>query len=220
MAHFRRGFLALLVLFAAAVIAGAIWALDGHLTAEAVEAFVAGLGLWAPVGFVVIYGLATVAMVPGSIFDLTGGALFGPYLGTLFNLAGGSLGAALAFLVARYIARDWVETRAGPRTKGTMQSVEADGWKFVAFVRLVPIFPYNVLNYLLGLTRIPFHHYMFATIVFMSPSTVVYTWIGHASRQAIAGDSDNLRYGLLALGLIAVLLALPRFYKRYRRTRS
>jgi len=155
-------------------------------------------------------------MIPGSIFDLAGGALFGPYLGSLFNLAGGSLGAALAFLVARYIARDWVQTRAGPRTKGIIQSVEADGWKFVAFVRLVPIFPYNVVNYLLGLTRIPFHHYMIATIVFMAPSTVVYTWIGHAGRQAIAGDTDNLRYALLVLGLIAVLLVLPRIYKKVR----
>lgn len=216
MAHFRRWILALLVLLAVALIVGAIWALDGHLTAESVEAFVASLGVWAPVGFVAIYGVATVAMVPGSIFDLAGGALFGPYLGSLLNLAGGSIGAALAFFVARYVARDWVEARAGPRVKGIIQSVEADGWKFVAFVRLVPIFPYNVLNYLLGLTRIPFLHYMLATIVFMAPSTVVYTWIGHASRQAIAGNTDNLRYGLLALGLIAVLLVLPRIYKKVR----
>ena len=87
-------------------------------------------------------------MVPGSIFDLAGGALFGPYLGTLLDLAGGSLGAALAFLVARYIAGDWVERRGGRRTQAIMRSVEADGWQFVAFVRLVPIFPYNVMNYL------------------------------------------------------------------------
>jgi uncharacterized membrane protein YdjX (TVP38/TMEM64 family) len=216
MAHFRRWFLALLVLFAVALIGALVWAFDGHLTAEAVEAVVARLGLWAPVGFIAIYGVATVAMVPGSVFDLAGGALFGPYLGSLLNLAGGSLGAALAFFVARYIARDWVEARAGRRTKGIIQSVDADGWKFVAFVRLVPIFPYNVVNYLLGLTRIPFHHYMLATIVFMAPATVVYTWIGHASRQAIAGDTDNLRYGLLALGLVAVLLVLPRIYKKLR----
>jgi uncharacterized membrane protein YdjX (TVP38/TMEM64 family) len=218
MAHYRRWLLALLVLLAGIALAAAIWALDGHLTAEAVETYVLSLGVWAPIGFVVLYGLATVAMIPGSVFDLAGGALFGPYLGSLINLAGGSLGAVLAFFVARYIARDWVEHRAGPRTKGIMQSVDADGWKFVAFVRIVPIFPYNVVNYLLGLTRIPFHHYFFATIVFMSPATVVYTYIGYASRQAIAGNTDNLRYALLALGLLAVLLVLPRIYKRIRGT--
>jgi uncharacterized membrane protein YdjX (TVP38/TMEM64 family) len=205
MAHPRRWFFALIVLLVIAGGAAAVWAFDGSISAEALEARIASLGVWAPVGFVLLYGIATVAMVPGSIFDLAGGALFGPYLGSALNLAGGSLGAAMAFLVARYLARDWVEARAGRRTKSVMHSVDADGWRFVAFVRLVPVFPYNVLNYLLGLTRIPFHHYVLATVVFMAPSTVVYTWIGVAGREAIAGNANNLRY------------ALPRFYKRMKR---
>jgi uncharacterized membrane protein YdjX (TVP38/TMEM64 family) len=220
MAHSRRWFLALLIVLVMAGFAAAAWAFDGVITAEALQARIATLGVWAPVGFVLLYGIATVAMVPGSIFDLIGGALFGPYLGSALNLAGGSLGAALAFLVGRYLARDWVEARAGPRTKSIVSSVDTDGWRFVAFVRLVPVFPYNVMNYLLGLTHIPFTHYIVATIVFMAPSTFVYTWIGVAGREAIAGDANNLRYALLALGLLAVMLMLPRFYKRYRRTRS
>jgi len=205
------------LLFVASGAAG-IWVFNGTITARSVEIWVASLGIWAPIGFVLLYGVATVAMVPGSIFDFAGGALFGPYLGTLLDLIGGTLGAALAFLVARYLARDWVEVRAGPRTQGIMRSVDADGWKFVAFVRLVPIFPYNVMNYLLGMTRIPFHHYIIATVVFMSPSTVVYTWIGYAGRAAIAGDTDNLWYALIALALLATMFFLPHFYKRWRRT--
>lgn len=220
MAHPRRWFLALIVLLVFAGAAAAYWAFDGVITAEALEAKIASLGVWAPVGFVLLYAIATVAMVPGSIFDLAGGALFGPYFGSALNLAGGSLGASLAFLVARYIARDWVEARAGRRTKSIVKSVDADGWQFVAFVRLVPIFPYNVMNYLLGLTHIPFAQYLFATLVFMAPSTFIYTWIGVAGREAIAGDANNLRYALLALGLLAVMLMVPRFYKRMRRTRS
>ena len=217
MAHPRRWFIALIVLLVIGGGAAAVWAFDGVISAEALVARVASLGVWAPVGFVLLYGVATIVMVPGSIFDLAGGALFGPYLGSALNLTGGSLGAALAFLVGRYLARDWVEARAGRRTRGIMRSVDTDGWQFVAFVRLVPIFPYNVMNYLLGLTRIPFHHYVLATIVFMAPSTVVYTYIGVAGREAIAGDTNNLRYALLALGLLAVMLMLPRFYKRWRR---
>jgi uncharacterized membrane protein YdjX (TVP38/TMEM64 family) len=218
MAHRRRLFLALIVLLVFAGVAAAIWAFDGVISAEALEARIASLGVWAPVGFVLLYGIATVVMVPGSIFDLIGGALFGPYFGSALNLTGGSLGAALAFLVARYVARDWVEARAGPRTRGIISNVDADGWRFVAFVRLVPIFPYNVMNYLLGLTRIPFHHYLLATIVFMSPSTVIYTWIGVAGREALAGNANNLRYALLALGLLAVMLMVPRFYKRWKKS--
>ncbi len=218
MAHPRRWFLALIVLLVFAGAAAAYWAFDGVITAEALEARIASLGVWAPVGFVLLYAIATVVMVPGSIFDLIGGALFGPYFGCALNLAGGSLGAALAFLVARYIARDWVEVRAGRRTRGIVNSVDADGWQFVAFVRLVPIFPYNVMNYLLGLTHIPFPQYIVATLVFMAPSTVVYTWIGVAGREALAGDTNNLRYALLALGLLAVMLMVPRFYKRWKKS--
>jgi uncharacterized membrane protein YdjX (TVP38/TMEM64 family) len=72
------------------------------------------------------------------------------------------------------------------------------------------------LNYLLGLTRIPFHRYMLATLVFMSPSTIVYTYIGHASRAAIAGDTDNLYYALIAFALLVTMIFLPNIYKRFR----
>jgi uncharacterized membrane protein YdjX (TVP38/TMEM64 family) len=216
MTHPRRWLIAVVVLLFVVSGAAGVWVFEGKINAPAVEAWVAGLGIWAPIGFVLLYGIATVAMVPGSIFDLAGGALFGPYFGSLIDLAGGTLGAALSFLVARYVAQEWVQVRSGPRLQAVMRSVDADGWQFVAFVRLVPIFPYSVMNYLLGLTRIPFHHYLVATVVFMAPSTVVYTYVGHASRAAIAGDTDNLYYALIALGLLATMIFLPHFYKRWR----
>jgi uncharacterized membrane protein YdjX (TVP38/TMEM64 family) len=216
MMHPRRWLLALLVLLVIAGGAALAWVFDGADSVDTLQVHIAGLGIWAPVGFVLLYSIATVAMVPGGFFDLVGGALFGPYLGSLLDLIGGTLGAAFAFLVARYIARDWVESRAGPRVQKVARSVRSEGWQFVAFVRLVPVFPYNIVNYLLGLTRIPFHHYILATVVFMAPSTVAYTWIGHAGGEALAGDTNNIRYALLALGLIALVLMVPRFYKRLR----
>ena len=216
MAHPRRWLLVAVALLVLAGVAVTVWGFSLGLSAEALAAWVDGLGIWAPIGFVAIYALATVALVPGGIFDLVGGALFGPYLGSAFNLLGGTLGAALAFLFARYIARDWAEVRAGPRLQGIMRSVDEEDWRFVAFVRLVPVIPYNITNYLLGVTRIPFPRYVLATLVFMAPSTVAYTWIGHAGRQAIAGDTENIKYALIALGLIAVVLLVPRFYKRLR----
>ncbi len=206
-----------MVLAVAAGTAAAL-SLRGNVTADALRAWVASLGAWAPVGFVVIYTAATVVMVPGGIFDLAGGALFGPYLGSVLDLIGGTLGAAASFLVARYLARDWVQIRAGPRLQKIMRSVDEDGWQFVAFLRLVPIFPYNIVNYLLGLTRIPFHHYVLATVVFMAPSTVAYTWIGYASRELIAGDTGSIRYALIVLGILGTLFFLPRVFKRLRRS--
>jgi uncharacterized membrane protein YdjX (TVP38/TMEM64 family) len=216
MTHPRRWLLAVVVLLILAGGLAGIWVFNGTINARSVEAWVAGLGVWAPIGFVLLYGIATIALVPGGIFDLAGGALFGPYFGTLIDLAGATLGAALSFLVARYVAQEWVQMRSGPRLQAVMRSVDADGWQFVAFVRLVPIFPYSVMNYLLGLTRIPFHQYMIATVIFMLPSTIVYTWIGHAGREAVAGDTDGLWYGLLGLALLATMIFLPRLYKRWR----
>ena len=216
MAHPRRWLLVAVALLVVAGVAATIWGFSLGLSAEALAARIEWLGIWAPIGFVVLYALATVALVPGGIFDLAGGAMFGPFLGSALNLVGGSLGAALAFLVARYIARDWAQQRVGPKMQGIMRSVDDENWRFVAFVRLVPVIPYNIANYLLGITSIPFHRYVLATVVFMAPSTVAYTWIGHAGRQAIAGDTENIKYALIALALIAVVLLLPRLFKRLR----
>ena len=213
----RRLLLIAIVLLVAAAGGFLYWLFDGIASIDAVQARVAGLGSWGPVGFVLLYGIATIACVPGGVFDVAGGALFGPLAGSLINLAGGTLGAALAFLVARYIAADWVRHRAGPRMQKVMRNVEKDGWQFVAFVRLVPVLPYTIVNYLLGLTRIPFWHYVLATLVFMAPSTVAYTWIGHAGSQALSGNTNNIRYALAMLAVIAILIFAPQFYKRWRK---
>ena len=74
--------------------------------------------------------------------------------------------------------------------------MEAEGWRFVAFVRLVPLFPFNLLNYALGLTRIPLVAYVLASLVCMAPGTLAYTWLGYAGREAIAGNDAAIRYGL------------------------
>lgn len=212
----RRWLLALFVPVLAAGGLALFWLFDGFTSVEALQARIASLGNWAPIGFVLLYAISTVALLPGGFFDLAGGALFGPIWGTVYNLAGVALGAAVSFLIARYVAGDWVQRRAGPRVQHVIKSVETDGWQFVAFVRLVPVFPYPLANYLLGLTRIPFWHYMLATIVFALPSTAAYTWIGHAGREAIAGETDNIYYALIVLALVAVLVMAPRFYKRSR----
>src|SRR5215469_942000 len=100
------------------------------------DGWLGSLGLWAPVGYIALYALATVAFVPGVVFSLAGGALFGPFWGTLWNLSGATLGAILAFLIARYIAGDFVARQAGGLLKRLMDGIDAEGWRFVAFIRL------------------------------------------------------------------------------------
>src|SRR5215468_6158165 len=206
--------LALLLLLIAAVGWAALH--RDRIDLATLDASLGSLGAWMPIGYVALYAVATVAFVPGAAFALAGGALLGPFWGSILNLVGATLGATLAFLVARYVAGDWVGRRAGGLLKRLIDGVDAEGWRFVAFVRLVPLFPFNLSNYALGLTHIPLHQYVLATLVCMVPATVAYTWLGYAGRGALAGDTDAVWYGLLALGLLAAIALLPRLIKRLR----
>jgi uncharacterized membrane protein YdjX (TVP38/TMEM64 family)/rhodanese-related sulfurtransferase len=181
-----------------------------------VETAIRSLGFWAPVAHVVLFALGTILFVPGVLFGLAGGALFGPVWGTVLNLAGATLGAAAAFLIARYLAADWVRRKAGGRLERLVAGVEAEGWRFVAFTRLVPLFPFNLLNYALGLTRIAFIPYVVTSLICMAPGTLVYTWLGYAGREAIAGNDTAIRYGLIGLALLAAIAFLPRLVRRLR----
>jgi len=206
------------LLLALAVAGAAIWLAfnRGQLDPALIERSIRGLGLWAPIAHVVLFAIGTVLFVPGAIFGLVGGALFGPFFGTLLNLAGATMGATASFLIARYLAANWVRRKAGGGLERLIAGVEAEGWRFVAFVRLVPLFPFNLLNYALGLTRIPLTHYVLASLICMAPGTLAYTWLGYASREAIAGNEKAIQYGLIALALLAAVGFLPRLIRRLR----
>ncbi len=94
--------------------------------------------------------------------------------------------------------------------------MEAEGWRFVAFVRLVPLFPFNLLNYALGLTRITFSSYLLATCLFMLPGAIAYTYLGYAGREAVVGSEGMIQKGLIALASFAVVAFLPRLIGRLR----
>jgi uncharacterized membrane protein YdjX (TVP38/TMEM64 family)/rhodanese-related sulfurtransferase len=207
------------VLLALSILGGALWlALNrDQLDPAAIEGAIRNLGLWGPVAHVVLFALATVLFVPGALFGLAGGVLFGPLWGTILNLAGATLGATAAFLVARYVAADWVRRKAGARLERLIQGVEAEGWRFVAFTRLVPLIPFNLLNYALGLTRIPVVAYVLASLICMAPGALAYTWLGYAGREAVAGNDAAIRYGLLGLALFATVAFVPRLWRRFKR---
>jgi uncharacterized membrane protein YdjX (TVP38/TMEM64 family)/rhodanese-related sulfurtransferase len=188
-----------------------------RIDATALEVWLNGAGAAGPLIFVGLYAAATVLFLPGSVLTLAGGALFGPLWGTLFSLSGATLGAGLAFLIARYLAQDWVQARVRGRLARLLRGVEAEGWRFVAFTRLVPLFPFNLLNYALGLTRVPFLSYLLATLVFMLPGAAAYTYLGFAGREAVADGEGLVQKGLTALALLAAVAFLPRLVARLRR---
>ncbi len=207
----------------AGVIAGAaIWLAlaSDKLDPALVEGTIRDLGAWAPAGHVVLFALGTIVFFPGAVFGLVGGLLFGPLWGTILNLAGATLGATAAFLVGRFVAADWVRGRAGPRLQRLVDGVEAEGWRFVAFVRLVPLFPFNLTNYAFGLTRISLRDYVVASAICMLPGTLAYTGLGYAGREAAAGNATAIHYGLLALAVLAAIAFLPRLVGHLRSNKS
>jgi len=182
-----------------------------------IENWIAGAGAAGPLLYIGTYAAATVLFVPGSALTLVGGAIFGPLWGTLFSLTGATLGATLAFLVARYLAADWVARKVGPRLGSIKEGIEQEGWRFVAFTRLVPLFPFVLLNYALGLTRIRLGHYIVTSFICMAPGGFAYTWLGYAGREAIAGGEGLVRKILFSLALLAAVSFLPRLIGRLRR---
>jgi uncharacterized membrane protein YdjX (TVP38/TMEM64 family) len=197
---------------------GIIWVLTHRamLRPESIGLAISALGAWAPIGFILIYALGTVLFFPGSILSLLGGAVFGPVWGTAWNLTGATLGATIAFILARTVAGGWVAGRVGGRLRRLVDGVTAEGWRFVALMRLVPLIPFNLLNYALGLTGLSLASYVLTSAVCMLPGAMAYTWLGYAGRSAAAGNGSALRYGLLGLGVLAVIAFVPRLFQRFR----
>jgi uncharacterized membrane protein YdjX (TVP38/TMEM64 family) len=187
-------------------------------------AWVESLGVWGPIVFVAGYVLATVAFVPGSLLTLGAGAIFGLGQGTALVLIAATLGASAAFLVSRYLARSVVERRlaGNPRFAAIDRAVGREGRKIVLLLRLSPVFPFNLLNYALGLTRVRFGDYVIASLG-MLPGTLLYVYygkvIGDVARLAGGGAVPKgwAYYTVLALGLaatIAVTTVVTRIARR------
>jgi uncharacterized membrane protein YdjX (TVP38/TMEM64 family) len=162
--------------------------------------------------FIALYATATVAWVPGSLLTLASGAIFGLGRGTLFTLVGATLGASLAFLIARYVARGALERRIGgdPRLTVMDEAIGREGGKLVFLLRLSPAFPFSLMNYALGLTAVRFRDYVLASATGMAPGTFMYVYAGFAAGQvalgAGGGGPEGLwGYALMGLGMVATV---------------
>jgi uncharacterized membrane protein YdjX (TVP38/TMEM64 family) len=173
------------------------------------------LGLIAPVFFLFMYALATILFVPTMIFTLAGGALFGPVFGTMLSLLGATVGASCAFCISRYLMFDRLSTTKNRPIAKIIQGVEGRGWVFVALIRLIPIIPFNLVNYGLGITQIKFSHYLIITLVFLIPTEIIITYCGYAGLGILSHPQDYIQTnGLIFLLLLGTLLLAYLFIKR------
>jgi uncharacterized membrane protein YdjX (TVP38/TMEM64 family) len=175
------------------------------------------LGFWGPVVFVFIYTIATVAALPGSVMSVAAGSLFGPLVGVIVVWLGAVAGASLAFLVGRYFARDSVERWLSTHEK--FQHLDEMSGRYgsvlVAFTRLIPIFPFTLLNFGFSLTRISFRTYFFWTAICIIPGDILYVVGSAAIYEGIS--EGRVPWGLVAIIAVAALVVV--LLARYARHR-
>ncbi len=199
------------VVLAAALLAAARFFHAQDLFSAALQ-WIRGLGPMGPVLFVVTYVLASVFFLPGSILTLGAGAIFGVIKGSILVSIAATLGATSAFLVGRYLARGWVERRieGNEKFKAIDETVAREGWKIVGLTRLSPIFPFNLLNYAYGITKVSLRDYFLASWIGMLPGTVMYVYIGSlagdlATLGAGGGPATTAQWALRVVGLLATV---------------
>ena len=184
---------------------------EQYLDQERLRQFGASHRVLLPLIYLAVWTVGPL-FLPGLPITLAGGVLFGPFWGVVYVAIGSTLGAALVFLVARYLARDWVAAKlAGTRLASLDEKVARHGWKIVAFTRLIPVFSFSLLNYAFGLTRISFWPYLAATFVFMLPSTIAYVYFSSNILGFLQGKiSSGLIIGVI---LVVVVSLIPVIYK-------
>lgn len=151
-----------------------------------------GLGAIAPLAFILLYIIITVAFVPASVVTLGAGVVFGVIKGAMLVFVGAMLGATAAFLVGRYVARGWVAKKiaGNPRFQAIDDAIAKEGRKIIFLLRLSPVFPFNLLNYGLGLSQISLKDYVVGTIGIF-PGTVMYVYLGSLVGNLATLGADN-----------------------------
>ena len=201
--------LAALAILAALILA---YVFDAQSLLRQALDWIAGLGIWGAVIFVVLYVIVTVLFLPGSILTLGAGLVFGVIRGTIIVSIASTLGATCAFLIGRYFARDWVagKIEGNENFAAIDRAVAGEGWKIVGLTRLSPVFPFNLLNYAFALTGVSLRDFFFASWIGMFPGTVMFVYIGSlAGDLATLGTSERARtpaeWALYVGGLLATV---------------
>ncbi len=200
---------ALIALVVALKLSGATEFLDPQRLQEWISSY----GLMAPVIFILLYSIAPALFLPGLPLTILAGVIFGPVWGVVYTIIGATIGASIAFLIARYTARDWISGKlTAPRWKKLDEDVARQGWKVVAFTRLIPLFPFNLLNYAFGLTNVRFSHYVVTSFICMLPATIAFISLSSSLSQLLKGQIS--KEFIIGIGLITALSLLPILWKK------
>ena len=177
---------------------------------------------WGPVVFILIYGIGCVFALPGSLLTLAGGAVFGVFWGTVYNVLASNLGASLAFVAARFLGRDFIE---GLLKNGKLadfdKEIQHSGFKTIFRLRLIPVVPFNGLNFGSGLLSVKYRDYLSGSFLGMLPGTFIFTYFADALLQGVQGANQKAFLNLCVASILLILISfLPSIYKKLKGANS
>ncbi|HVR38820.1 MAG TPA: VTT domain-containing protein, partial [Thermoanaerobaculia bacterium] len=212
--------IAIAVLLAGAVAAIYFTPLREHLTRDHIRHTVEQLrGVWyGPIAFIVLYAIGCVLAIPASVFILAAGVIWGWKLGGTYALIGGVLGATLSFFTGRFIGEGLLE-RFGRVGKMVAKQVDHAGFKSLLVLRLIPLFPFAVLNYGAGVAGVTLLDFIFATTLGLAPSNYVFAYCADALFNGTMTEGDALKRLFTVAALMLALVLIPMGLKRMLKMR-
>jgi uncharacterized membrane protein YdjX (TVP38/TMEM64 family) len=188
--------------------------LGRYIKPEAIQAAIQSVGPLAPMFYLILYSIAPVFFVPGWIITIAGGLAFGAVWGTALTVVGATIGATLAFYVARYLGRDFVARLLKGKFKALDDQAGRHGFQVIFFLRLIPLVPFNVLDYVAGISKIGARDYILGTFLGIIPGTFAYVYLGSSLTHI-----DSWQFAS-AVGLLILLAIVPLLYKRWKGQRN
>jgi uncharacterized membrane protein YdjX (TVP38/TMEM64 family) len=204
-----------LLVLAGLFIIGRALNLQEYLQEDRLRRIIASCGMWGPVVYLLVLTIAPSLLLPALPIIVAGGILFGPWGGVVYSILGASAASILAFLVSRYLARDWVAAKiSGSKLAHLDDLVARHGWKIVVLTRLIIVLPFFLLNYAFGLTRINFLPYALATLFALLPSVIATVLVSSNLLDLLRGQISM--WLLLGILLLVVVGLAPVIYRRVK----
>ena len=220
--RFRRAAIlkaVILILFvAAAVVTVRFIGVRDFLTVEKLGAWLAAAGFWAPLAFILVYSAGVCLFIPGTLLTALGAAIFGPYWGFVYVWVAAMMGAAGAFLIGRYLGREFAASLIGDKLKKYDDAIEHNGFATVLYLRLV-YFPFTPMNFGMGLTKVRFRDYIWGTGLGILAGTFIFTFfVGTVKEVWATGQWANLLTWkvFFSLGLFAFSLFIPKIINKLK----
>ena len=209
--------LIILILLVLTIISILIYGANSGISIKKFQTFIEHLGVLAPVIFTLIYAIGPVIFLPITLLSIAGGVLFGPVIGTLCSLIGATIGAAISFLISKYLLKDWIDSKSHTKVIFFQNMVRKEGWKFVSLLRISPFLPFNLQNYIFGVTNISLSTFCIATFISLAPGTFTYVYLGYAGQSAYSGSQNITTKITVAIALLMIFSFFPYIIKAIKK---